>query len=100
MATSIEREYALIAHALIRYFRDKDNGTKDIDVYNWIDRIRNNSLTQRFDKTVRMLEYPYRRTLLELKENIREEIRKEIKGKGFFERIKMSLGILFGKYDD
>lgn len=99
-ATSIEREYALIAHALIRYFRDKDNGTKDIDVYNWIDRIRNNSLTQRFDKTVRMLEYPYRRTLLELKENIREEIRKEIKGKGFFERIKMSLGILFGKYDD
>lgn len=95
--TSIEREYALIAHALIRKYRYEGGELTNDDVFGWLDDIRLQSLYQRFDKTVRMQEYPYRSTLLKLKENIRAEIRKEIRRKGFFERVKMSLGILFGK---
>ena len=85
-ATSIEREYALIAHSLIRYFRHKDNGTKDIDIYNWIDRIRKNSLTQRFDKSERNFDEPTKDTIEWYRQRVLEEVKKDERDKKWWER--------------
>ena len=48
-STSIEREYALMAHALIRVFHQNKNGTTNADVYKWLDRVRQYSLEQQFN---------------------------------------------------
>ena len=72
-ATSIEREYALIAHSLIRYFKQCGNYTTSTDVYDWLDRIRMNSLSQRFDKSPVVLDEPRRDTLAKYREHIVKE---------------------------
>ena len=96
-ATSIEREYALIAHSLIRHFRLNDCGVHKNDVYDWLDKIRANSLAQRFDKE----EIPQGQTnndnLLQLKAQISKELDDETRGRRFLDRLKYGLGILFGK---
>lgn len=86
-ATSIEREYALVAHALIRYFRYKDNGTIDIDVYNWIDRIRRNSMTQRFDKSDTSFDEPAKDTIEKYRQRVLEEAKKDERSKKWWKRI-------------
>lgn len=96
-STSIEREYALIAHSLIRKFRYNNDGVKGSDVYDWLDKIRLLSIGQRFDKNVHLEDPSEKNTLPELKKKIREEIKEEQKNKRLFERMKYCWTILFGK---
>lgn len=96
-ATSIEREYALIAHALIRKLRYEGNELNDADVYEWIDQIRRNSLTQRFDKNVQLQNHPEEDTLSELKSTIEQELRNADRNKRFVDRLRLCKDILFGK---
>lgn len=76
-STSIEREYALMAHAVIRYFRQNDNGVTDNDVYNWLDRIRRYSLSQRFDKTDSHFDEPTRECIEDYRKHILKEAKLE-----------------------
>ena len=96
-STSIEREYALIAHALIRRYRQEAGEIKDSDVYEWLDKIRLNSLAQRFDKTVCLQDPSEKHTLADLKQQIGKEIEVDIRNRRFIERLKYSVNILFGK---
>lgn len=98
-STSIEREYALIAHALIRKYRGGGDGIKDSDVYDWLDKIRLQSLQQRFDKATQFHYLPERKTLDDLKIFVGKEFEAEIRGKKFFDRLKWGINILFGKKD-
>lgn len=99
-ATSIEREYALIAHALIRRYRQETGEIKDNDVYDWLDKIRLNSLDQRFDKTIRIQEPSEKHNLMELKQHVGEEVENEIRSRRFVERLKYCVSILFGNKKD
>lgn len=96
-STSIEREYALIAHALIRRYRNEAGEIKDSDVYEWLDKIRLISLAQRFDKTVCLQDPTEKYTLADLKQQIGKEIEDDIRSRRFVERLKWSLNILFRK---
>lgn len=99
-STSIEREYALIAHALIRRYRNEADEIKDSDVYEWLDKIRLNSLAQRFDKTVCLQDPSEKHTLADLKQQIGKEIEVGIRSRRFVERLIYCVKILFGKKDD
>ncbi|WP_028904474.1 hypothetical protein [Prevotella sp. P6B4] len=99
-STSIEREYALVAHALIRKYRYKSGEIKDSDVYDWLDKIRLYSIEQRFDKTVHLQDPTEKHTLRDLKHQIRQEVEDDIRGQRFVDRLKLSVGLLFGKKDD
>lgn len=96
-ATSIEREYALIAHALIRKYRYEENELNDTDVYEWIDKIRRHSLNQRFDKNVQLQNHLEEGTLLDLKKKIEQEIRNDDRNKRFVDRLRLCKDILCGK---
>jgi hypothetical protein len=96
-STSIEREYALIAHALIRKYRQESSEIKDSDVYDWLDKIRFHSIEQRFDKTVHLQDPSEKHSLRELKHKIRKEVEEDIRSQRFVDRLKMSVKILFGK---
>ena len=99
-STSIEREYALVAHALIRRYRQEAGEIKESDVYEWIDKIRHYSLAQRFDKTILLQDPSENNTLMELKQYIGEEVENEIRSRRFVEQLKYSVHILFGKKND
>lgn len=96
-STSIEREYALVAHALIRKYRLEKGDLKDSDVYEWLDNIRLHSISQRFDKNVHLQEHTSGNRLKGLKEKIRQEVEDDYKGQVFGERLRQSIKILFGK---
>ena len=96
-STSIEREYALVAHSIIRKCRLEDNNMKDSDVYEWLDNIRLHSLNQRFDKSVTLQSNPERETLTGIKKRISEEMDDEIRGLKFVDRLKYCWTILLGK---
>ena len=70
---------------------------KDSDVYEWLDKIRLNSLAQRFDKTVCLQDPSEKHTLADLKRQIGKEIEVDIRNRRFIERLKYSVNILFGK---
>lgn len=95
-STSIEREFALIAHAMIRYYRSLRDGVTDQDVYNWLDRIRRNSITQRFDKTELFPEPPSRQTLDALMAEIVKKEIEPLKSKSIKERLKIGLKYIIG----
>ena len=99
-STSIEREYALIAHALIRKYRYENGDLKDSDVYDWLDNVRLHSIEQRFDKNVHFQDPSEKHTLRDLKHQIRQEVEDDIRGQRFVDRLKLSVGLLFGKKDD
>lgn len=99
-ATSIEREYALIAHALIRKFRYESGDIKSSDVYEWLDKIRHHSIEQRFDKAVHFQDPPERNSFIELKNQIRQEVVDDIRSQRVLDRIRTILSILFGKKDN
>lgn len=96
-ATSIEREYALVAHSLIRRFRLEGDELKDSDVYEWLDNIRLHSIGQRFDKKVHLEDPSEKKSLSKLKEQLRDENEKEILGRRFVERLRYGWHIIFGK---
>lgn len=96
-ATSIEREYALVAHSLIRKFRHENDGLKNSDVYDWLDRIRLLSIGQRFDKRVQLDDPSEKNSLPELIKRLSKENEDEIKGRRFVERLKYCWDILFVK---
>ena len=96
-ATSIEREYALIAHAVIRHFQENSNGAYHHDVYDWLDRIRANSLGQRFDKEESPEAHPDEDTLLKIRAHVKKEVGDEIRRRRFVDRLKYCWNILFGK---
>lgn len=96
-STSIEREYALVAHSLIRKFRLEEENMKDSDVYEWLDNIRLHSLSQRFDKSVQLEDPSEKNTLTELKKRLVKENENEIRGMRFVGRLKYCWTILFGK---
>lgn len=96
-ATSIEREYALIAHAVIRYFHNNGNKDHIYDVYDWLDRIRANSLGQRFDKEELPRVQENDETLSKLRKHVRKEVGDEILGKRFFDRLNYCWKVLLGK---
>ena len=99
-ATSIEREYALIAHAVIRHFRQNGNGNYHHDVYEWLDKIRQNSLCQRFDREDKDNIEPRKETVEKYRAQILEEGVKmkenEIHCLRFVERLKYCWNVLFG----
>lgn len=101
-ATSIEREYALIAHSLIRHFRSNGFGVHQNDVYDWLDKIRRYSLSQRFDKSVLLQDCLDGKTLSEQnrKEQIVQDIRNYDCKTPFAERLRLCKDILFGKKGD
>lgn len=99
-STSIEREYALIAHALIRKYRHESSEIKESDVYDWLDNVRLHSIEQRFDKNVHFQDPSEKHTLRDLKHQIRQEVEDDIRGQRFVDRLKLSVGLLFGKKDD
>ena len=87
-STSIEREYALMAYAVIRYFRQNDKGVTDNDVYNWLDRIRRYSLLQRFDKSDSHFDEPSKEAIENYRNHILEEVKqKDDKKKSCFAKI-------------
>ena len=96
-ATSIEREYALIAHAVIRQFNMNGNGFNNHDVYKWLNGIRHNSIVQRFDKNTNLDNLLERSSLPDLHERPSKENENEIKGRRFIERLKCCWDILFVK---
>lgn len=98
-ATSIEREYALVAHSLIRKFRYESDGVKGSEVYDWLDKVRLLSIGQRFDKSVHLEDPSENNTLSALKNKIREEI-EEQQHKRLLERLKYCWTILIGKSND
>lgn len=99
-ATSIEREYALIAHALIRQYRYECGDVKDSDVYDWLDKIRLHSIEQRFDKSVQLQDPSVKHTITNLRNQIRQDVEKEIRSQKLKDRIRMIFNILFGKEDN
>ena len=96
-ATSIEREYALVAHSLIRKFRLKEDVMKGSDVYDWLDNIRLHSLSQRFDKSVILQSNSERETLAGMKEQLRKENEEVLRSLRFVDKLKYCWNILFGK---
>ena len=72
-ATSIEREYALIAYAIIRHFRLNGYEISNTEVYDWLDRIRLNSLSQRFDKSCSVFDSPKMDTIAKFREQCLKE---------------------------
>lgn len=93
-STSIEREYALIAHSLIRYYQRNPNGTTQQDVYDWLDRIRRYSLGQMFDKTVKLSTPIASKSLEEIKREIIAEEDKRILSMGFWKRLQYAFRFL------
>lgn len=72
-ATSIEREYALIVYAIIRHFRLNGCEISNTEVYDWLDRIRLNSLSQRFDKSYSLFDSPKMDTIAKIREQSLKE---------------------------
>lgn len=102
-ATSIEREYALIAHAVIRHFNMNGNVNCHHEVYEWLDRVRLNSLSQRFDKEEMGDGGPRKATIEKFRTQILEEAGKkgyELHNRRFVERLKYCCNILLGKRND
>lgn len=96
-STSIEREYALVAHALIRKYRLGEGNIRESDVFEWLDKTRLNSLSQRFDKSVSLQDHPEKSTLKGLEERVRKDMEDEMRGQRFIDRLKTSIIILMGK---
>lgn len=87
-ATSIEREYALMAHSIIRYFLHNYRDITANDVYSWIDRIRRYSLSQRFDKSDSHFDEPSKDTIENYRKHILEELKhNKDRKKLFFTRV-------------
>lgn len=72
-ATSIEREYALIVYAIVRHFRLNGSDISNAEVYDWLDRIRLNSLSQRFDKSYSLFDSPKMDTIAKIREQSLKE---------------------------
>lgn len=98
-STSIEREYALIAHALIRKFKREEGAINEDDVYEWLDKRRLQSLQQRFDKTILLHESPERESLQALRNRITQDFEANLRRQRFGERLKWGLKLIFGKKD-
>lgn len=99
-ATSIEREYALIAYAFIRHFNMNGNENCYHEVYDWIDRIRLNSLSQRFDKEKMSYGDLRKETVAKYRAQILEEAGKkgdDVNNRRFIERLRYCWYLLFGK---
>ena len=96
-STSIEREYALVAHSLIRKFRLEEEEMKASDVYEWLDNIRLHSLSQRFDKSISLQSNPEMETLIGMKKRLKEEYEDAIHALGFVDKLKYCWNIIFGK---
>lgn len=92
-STSIEREYALIAYAIMRHFKMNGCEIGNTVVYDWLDRIRQNSLSQRFDKTNIGFGAPRPETIAKYKEQILEEEKNKSSQRTWCERIKQWIGI-------
>lgn len=82
-STSIEREYALIAHSLIRYYQRNPNGTTQQDVYDWLDKVRQYSVEQIFDKSVKLSEPIANKSLEEIRREILTENDKQVAALSF-----------------
>lgn len=93
-STSIEREYALIAHSLIRYYQRNPNGTTQQNVYEWLDRVRRYSIDQIFDKSVKLSEPITNKSLEELRREIIAENDKRVSSMSFMKRVQYSLKYL------
>ena len=65
-STSIEREYALVAHSLIRKYRESNASL----VYNWLDKVRRYSVEQIFDKSIKLTEPLANKSLEEITHEI------------------------------
>ena len=76
-STSIEREYALIAYAIMRYFKLNGYEISNTEVYDWLDRIRLNSLSQRFDRSCSVIDSPKMDTIAKFREQCIKEIEKD-----------------------
>ena len=87
----------MIAHSLIRHFQSKKQEICQNDVYDWLDRIRVNSLNQRFDKSISFQDFKEKNALTEFKEQVRKEIEDEYQKLCFIERFKKSIKVLLGK---
>lgn len=96
-ATSIEREYALVAHSLIRRFRLKNESSRVGDVYGWLDNIRLLSIGQRFDKSIHLDDPSEKNSLPVLKKRLCKEHEEEIKSRSLVERLKYCWNIIFVK---
>lgn len=96
-ATSIEREYALIAHAFIRYYRDNDKQYMTPYVYDWIDRIRRYSLEQSFYKAPEIKQYLEDKAHCSQEESHETDVMQNIKNLSFCERFKLIWKILLNK---
>lgn len=92
-ATSIEREYALIAQAIIRHFRIKGLEVSNAEVYDWLDRIRVNSLSQRFNKTNTSLDTPRKETIAKYRERIIFEEKERLSRLPWWKRVKRVMEI-------
>lgn len=93
-STSIEREYALIAHSLIRYYQRNSNGTTPQDVYSWLDRVRRYSLEQIFDKSVKISEPIETKSFDDLRREIIEENDNRVSSMDFLNRLQYALKYL------
>lgn len=87
-STSIEREYALIAHSLIRYYQRNPNGTTQQDVYDWLDKVRQYSVEQIFVKSVKLSESIANKSLEEIRREILTGNDKQVAALSFWERLK------------
>ena len=87
-STSIEREYALIAHSLIRYYQRNPNGPTQQDVYDWLDRVRRYSVEQIFDRSVKLSEPIVSKSLEEIRHEILAENDKQVAKLSFWKRLQ------------
>lgn len=96
-ATSIEREYALIAHAFIRYYRDNDKQYMTPYVYDWIDRIRRYSLEQSFYKDPNIKGHLEDKVHRKQEESHETDVMQSIKNLSLCKRLRLVIKILFNK---
>lgn len=99
-STSIEREYALIAHSLIRYYQRTPNGTTQQDVYDWIDRVRRYSIEQMFDKTVHFNEPIPHKSYEEISKEVLKDYEVRMRSMSLRDRLRYALRFLKGKDND
>ena len=95
-STSIEREYALIAHSMIRKYRAKNAPM----VYDWLDRVRRYSVEQIFDKSVKLSEPIANKSLEEISNEIIAENDKRVYSMNFLRRLQYALRYLRLRGDD
>lgn len=92
-STSIEREYALIAHSMIRKFR-ADHAPM---VYDWLDKVRRYSVEQIFDMSVKLSEPIANKSLEEIRSEILAENDKQVAALSFWERLKYAWKYIISK---